>query len=108
MKRLGEPLVTVAYVRDDKGFAGDCVYAIQRHFVECLLTGREFESTGLDSLTNVRARTSNRAWEARPSASIVPKRSSRIAPLPCMNMQRRAHRHAVVVSAVPFGDAICR
>jgi predicted dehydrogenase len=54
VKRLGEPAFELPYVRDAKNFAGDCVFFLQRHFVDCLLSGREFESNGLDYLNNVR------------------------------------------------------
>jgi predicted dehydrogenase len=54
VKRLGEPPVEHPYVRENVNFAGDCVYALQRHFVDCLLSGRPFESSGEDYLHNVR------------------------------------------------------
>jgi predicted dehydrogenase len=50
LKRLGEPGVDIHYPRENLNFAGDCVYATQRHFVDCLLTGAEFESNGDDYL----------------------------------------------------------
>jgi predicted dehydrogenase len=53
LKLLGQPVRRVEYAHERKGFAGDCVYALQRHFVECMLTGREFESTGEDYLKTV-------------------------------------------------------
>ncbi|MNC96786.1 hypothetical protein D3C83_142470 [compost metagenome] len=34
-------------------FAGDCVYVLQRHFVECMISGREFESSGDDYLQTI-------------------------------------------------------
>ena len=37
-----------------KNFAGDCVFFLQRHFVDCMLSGQEFESSGHDYLNNVR------------------------------------------------------
>ncbi|MEW5974241.1 MAG: Gfo/Idh/MocA family oxidoreductase [Acidobacteriota bacterium] len=54
IKRLGEPPYRHPYRHEDRGFAGDCVYAIQRHFVDCLLGNRQVESTGEDYLQNVR------------------------------------------------------
>jgi predicted dehydrogenase len=53
LKVLGEAAREVEYVRDKTHFAGDCVYALQRHFVDCMLTGREFESNGRDYLKTV-------------------------------------------------------
>jgi predicted dehydrogenase len=40
--------------RAEVNFAGDCVYALQRHFVDCVLSGGEFESNGADYLNTVR------------------------------------------------------
>ena len=54
VKRLGQPVVELEYARERKNFAADCVYFLQRHFVDCLLSGREFESNGPDYLKNVR------------------------------------------------------
>jgi len=54
MKRLVAPAAELAYVREQKNFAGDCVYFLQRHFTDCLLSGRAFESSGADYLNNVR------------------------------------------------------
>ena len=48
VKPLGQPGRDWHYSRADVNFAGDCVYFLQRHFVECMLSGREFESNGPD------------------------------------------------------------
>ena len=47
---LGEPAYDVDYQRENVNFAGDCVYATQRHFVDCMLSGTEFETNGRDYL----------------------------------------------------------
>lgn len=49
-KPLGRPLANLDYAREDRGFAGDCVYNLQRHFVDCMTSGKEFESNGRDYL----------------------------------------------------------
>ena len=54
VKRLGQPAVELDYVRERKHFAGDCVFFLQRHFVDCMFSGEEFESSGKDYLNNVR------------------------------------------------------
>jgi D-apiose dehydrogenase len=54
VKRLGQPAVELDYARERKNFAGDCVFFLQRHFVDCMLSGKEFESSGDDYLNNVR------------------------------------------------------
>ncbi len=50
IKPLGEPVRAHEYKRANRNFAGDCVYSLQRHFVDCLLSGDEFESHGEDYL----------------------------------------------------------
>ena len=54
VKRLGDPASELAYQRERKNFAGDCVYALQRHFVDCMVSGSPFESTGEDYLKTIR------------------------------------------------------
>jgi D-apiose dehydrogenase len=53
LKPLGEPGRDVEYARDRKGFAGDCVYRLQRHFVDCMRSGAPFESNGRDYLKTI-------------------------------------------------------
>lgn len=50
LKVLGRPARPVEYARENRGFAGDCVYRLQRHFVDSLLADRPFESEGEDTL----------------------------------------------------------
>ena len=52
-KPLGEPQTTIPYEHERKNFAGDCVYFTQRHFVDSLLHGNEFETNGEDYLKNL-------------------------------------------------------
>lgn len=54
IKKLGCAAENVDYPRENRNFAGDCVYALQRHFVDCMLSGREFESNGDDYLKTLR------------------------------------------------------
>lgn len=49
-KPLGQPSRPIDYTHERRGFAGDCVYAIQRHFVDRMLDGGPFENTGEDYL----------------------------------------------------------
>ena len=55
IKPLGEPARELEYPRADVNFAGDCVYFLQRHFLDCMMTGDEFESTGFDYLKTIEA-----------------------------------------------------
>jgi predicted dehydrogenase len=54
MKRLGEPGVDIEYPHENVNFAADCVYSLQRHFADCMLSGGQFESTGEDYLKTLR------------------------------------------------------
>lgn len=50
LKLLGQPARRLDYEHRRAGFAGDCVYALQRHFIDRMLDGAPFESTGEDYL----------------------------------------------------------
>jgi predicted dehydrogenase len=54
LKHLGEAAYDHDYTRADVNFAGDCVYALQRHFADCMRSGAPFESTGEDYLKTIR------------------------------------------------------
>ena len=54
IKKLGETSYFHDYTPSKENFAGDCVYNTQRHFIDTLLTGGEFESTVADYLRSVR------------------------------------------------------
>ena len=53
LKLLGQPSRILDYPHTRAGFAGDCVYAIQRHFVDRMADGNPFESTGEDYLKSI-------------------------------------------------------
>lgn len=50
LKLLGQTSRRLDYPHTRAGFAGDCVYAIQRHFVDRMRDGATFENTGEDYL----------------------------------------------------------
>ncbi len=50
LKLLGQPSHILDYPHTHEGFAGDCVYALQRHFVDRMRDGVPFENTGDDYL----------------------------------------------------------
>jgi predicted dehydrogenase len=50
LHKLGEAEGEQEYPHEDRNFAGDCCYATQRHFVDRMLDGTPFESTGDDYL----------------------------------------------------------
>ena len=51
---LGRPEREHDYAHERRGFAGDCVYHAQRHFVECLRDRRDFETNGRSYLHTLR------------------------------------------------------
>ncbi|QDU75790.1 Kynurenine formamidase [Bremerella volcania] len=52
--RLGDTPKRHEFEAPRTGFAGDCVLAAQRHFIDCLQTGNLFETSGNDYLANLR------------------------------------------------------
>jgi len=50
LQDLGGREREIVYHHERRGFAGDCCYATQRHFVACLLAGRPFETDGREYL----------------------------------------------------------
>ena len=54
VKPLGQPGRDVEYPHQNVNFAADCVFAVQRHFVDCMGSGAEFESSGGDYLKTLR------------------------------------------------------
>jgi predicted dehydrogenase len=54
IQTLGSPERIQTYHHRKINFAGDCVYAIQRHFSDCLLNDKPFETNGNDYLKNIK------------------------------------------------------
>jgi len=50
LKPLGQPEREIDYACRRQGFAGDCVFHTQRHFVDCLRSGEPFETSGSEYL----------------------------------------------------------
>ncbi len=53
IKLLGQPSVAHAYEHEKRQFAGDCVHALQQHFVTSVFNDTPFESTAEDYLKSV-------------------------------------------------------
>lgn len=53
LQKLGGPETEITYLHERRGFAGDCVYATQRHFIDRLLDGAPFETSGQDYLNTL-------------------------------------------------------
>ena len=75
IKRLGEECYEHAYSPSTEGFAGDCVYAVQRHFVDAFLAGTPFESEAGNYLKSVRLVEA--AYESAASGQVVDQLLSR-------------------------------
>jgi len=50
---LGQPPKQHDYQPSREGFAGDCVFAVQQHFVDCMISEKPFESNVADYLKSV-------------------------------------------------------
>ena len=50
LQRLGEKEVEISYERADRNFCGDCCFFTQRHFVDRMLDGKPFETSGEEYL----------------------------------------------------------
>lgn len=50
LQPLGQAEREIPYAREDRNFCGDCCYLTQRHFVDRLLDGNAFETSGEDYL----------------------------------------------------------
>lgn len=53
IQELGQAEHEYAYSPSSHGFAGDCVFATQQHFVDCIRSGAEFETSGEDYLKSI-------------------------------------------------------
>ncbi|MCV9386703.1 Gfo/Idh/MocA family protein [Reichenbachiella ulvae] len=53
VQQLGQDEETQDYTHQNVNFAGDCVFITQRHFVDGLLSGQEFETNGVDYLKSL-------------------------------------------------------
>lgn len=53
IQKLGKKEKEHPYTYNDIDFAADCVYTTQRHFIDCLNTGNEFETNGHDYLKSL-------------------------------------------------------
>lgn len=55
IRRQGGAWVEHIYHWEDKGYAGDCVFALQRHIVDHLLKGTQLENDVFDYMNNLAA-----------------------------------------------------
>lgn len=53
IQQLGQAEKEHKYVHNDIGFAGDCCYIFQRHFIDAMLSGEAFETSGEEYLKSL-------------------------------------------------------
>lgn len=53
LQKLGKQEENIPYAHENKNFAGDCVYFLQKHFVHCFLNDLPFENSGEAYLRNL-------------------------------------------------------
>ncbi len=58
IQKLGSPETDHPYQHQNIEFAGDCVYATQRHFIDCMISGEPFETNGEDYLKSLKVQES--------------------------------------------------
>ncbi|WP_066627052.1 Gfo/Idh/MocA family protein [Labilibacter marinus] len=69
IQKLGEKEVEREYKHVNNGFAGDCCYITQRHFVDCLIDGSEFETNGDDYLRSLKVQEA--VYESADTGTLV-------------------------------------
>ncbi len=52
-KPLGKTVREIDYVHEKRGFGGDCVYRTQRHFIDRMIDGQPFETSGEEYLKTI-------------------------------------------------------
>lgn len=53
LQRLGCKEEEHTYYKTDKNFAGDCVFGVQTHFIQAILSNGQFETSGEEYLKNI-------------------------------------------------------
>ncbi|HOX02719.1 MAG TPA: Gfo/Idh/MocA family oxidoreductase [Candidatus Paceibacterota bacterium] len=70
---LGEPEAEITYERADRNFCGDCCYFTQRHFIDRLIDGQPFETSGEDYLKTLAVQEAvYRSAETRQPVELQP------------------------------------
>ena len=69
IQKLGEKEVRHFYLHHNIDFSGDCVYVTQRHFIDRLLSGDEFETNGTDYLRSLAVQEA--VYKSAASDSVV-------------------------------------
>jgi predicted dehydrogenase len=70
LQKLGGPETEILYSHERRGFAGDCVFATQRHFIDRLLDGGPFETGGIEYLKTIAVQDA--VYRAAASGQRVP------------------------------------
>jgi predicted dehydrogenase len=69
LQPLGLPEHDIIYSHRHHNFASDCVYHTQRHFVDRLLSGAEFETSGTEILKSLRVQAA--VYQSAESGQVV-------------------------------------
>jgi D-apiose dehydrogenase len=73
LQRLGEREIEIPYARADVNFCGDCCYFTQRHFVDRMLDGQPFETSGEEYLKTLAVQEAvYRSAETRSPVDVKP------------------------------------
>lgn len=96
VKRLGQPAYEHAYQPSQEGFAGDCVYACQQHFMEVLDGTTTCETSPKEYLKSLQV----------VEAIYRSARCNRFVELPFANSQRTASTRRFVDLSLPIDSAM--
>jgi len=69
LQPLGLPEHDIIYPHGHQNFASDCVYHTQRHFIERLISGAEFETSGTEILKSLRVQAA--IYQSAASGQVV-------------------------------------
>ncbi|MEM9261536.1 MAG: Gfo/Idh/MocA family oxidoreductase, partial [Bacteroidota bacterium] len=74
LQKLGQAVQKIDYHHEDRGFAGDCVFALQQHFLEAFFQGSPFETNWTDYENNLRVlEAAYESAKTEKSLSVVKK-----------------------------------
>ena len=72
VQKLGAEEEEIGYTHENKNFAGDCVYFTQKHFIDCLRNGDEFETNLSDYFKSIQIQEAiYQSSEAKKEISLI-------------------------------------
>jgi kynurenine formamidase len=109
LQKLGEKETDHPYPHERRGFAGDCVYSTQRHFIECLVANQPFETSGDEYLKTLSVQEAmyTSASENRPiKISDVATTNAKLSMVPTVETDhgRKRSKRRIVDLSLPIDN----